>query len=51
MKNDSNNLKLLQFVLHSSTHSATVQETMELARRFEPMLDEMNRMMLEGETP
>lgn len=51
VKNDSNNLKLLQFVLHSSTHSATVQETMELARRFEPMLDEMNRMMLEGETP
>lgn len=50
VKNDSNNLKLLQFVLHSSTHSATAQETMELARRFEPMLDEMNRMMLEGET-
>lgn len=50
VKDDSNNLKLLQFVLHSSTHSATVQETMELARRFEPMLEEMNRMMIEGET-
>lgn len=50
VKNDSNNLKLLQFVLHSSTHSATVEETMELARRFEPMLEEMNHMMLKGAT-
>lgn len=50
VKGDPNHLKLAQFAVHSSTFSATAEETKRLADRYEPMLVAMNERMRQNKS-